>query len=169
VTRTGTELMASRRELSRVLGVALRTVGNLEADGVVKPAKRGRGGRSSMYDLTVAIPAYISHVSTAPVASEERAARARRDTAAARLNEIKVAREEGGLIDYEQVAAAGQTVVRVWRTVLLQLPHQLVVSGVIEKAQQPGVASAVRDLLTHISEWRPESAVQPPPTRRRKD
>ena len=148
-------LIVDRRELAKILGIATRTLAELEGAGVIIPLRRGRGGRASTYAIEAVVPAYLAHVTQAPGTGAEREARRRRDQAQAQFTELKIAKERGELVDIEEVVAAGQAIVKSWTAKIRALPRGLVQTGVIQPDRESRVADQLRALLSEISSWRP--------------
>lgn len=133
-------------------GVAERTFRTLEAERVIAPVRRGRGGRASVYDLTVLVPAYLGHV-TANRTSNDRDARARRDTATAQLNELRLKREIGELLPRQDVILRGQAFGKALRAKLRSLPRRVAQAGIVSPEHEGELAAVVRELLTEVSAW----------------
>lgn len=142
-----------RRELAKLLGCSVRHVSDLEAEQVIVPLRRGRGGRASVYALEAVVPAYVQHATSAPASGAEREARRRRDLAQAKFTELKIEREQGALVDREDVIAAGKGQVKAWTAKLRALPRQMVQAGVIAREREGDAASLIQAVLTEISRW----------------
>ncbi len=130
-----------------------RTFAMLEAEGVIVPSVRGKGGRPSVYDLAVIVPAYIVHLATARPSSQERVARARRDQAVAELTELRIAERRKQLLPREQIIFEGRTIILAARAKLLGLPHRMVQEGTIARNHEDAVAVLVREALEEMSQW----------------
>ena len=160
--RKAEELIVDRRGLARLLECSARHITELEGEGVLIPLRRGRGGRASVYALETVIPAYLRRVTESPGNGAERDARRRRDTATARLTELRIAREEGTLVDRDEVILAGQNYTKAWSAKIRYLPRQLVQTGLIPRASEEGLKEMVYKLLTEISRWDTDDAVTAP-------
>lgn len=147
------KLHIERRDARKILGgVPERTFAKLEADGVIVAMQRGRGRRSSLYDLRVIVPAYVAHVSSQKV-GDDRAARARRDDAQAKLHELRLARERGELIRRAPTIAEARTIVHAAKARLLALPHQLEQHGACTAEGKQLAEGIVREALEELSRW----------------
>jgi hypothetical protein len=147
-------LEVHRLEARKILGdVAERTFAKLEADGVLVPARRGRGGRPSVYSLETIVPAYLVYV-TAQRPSSDRDARSRKDISQAELNELRLKTQKGELLPRDQVILEGQHYTKAWSAKVRALPRQLVQAGIVMRDQEPAVAAICRDLLSEIASWR---------------
>lgn len=147
-------LHVGRVDARRVLGgLAERTFARLEAEGVLVPARRGRGGRRSTYDLAVLVPAYLTHLGQARPATEDREARARRDRSAAELNELKIAELRGALLPREDVVRDGQAFAKALQARLRGLPRRLAAAGLVAREHEPAAAALVREALEEVSRW----------------
>ena len=149
-----------RRDLVRILGISVRTFAELESQGVLIPLRRGRGGRASVYAIDTVIPAYITHVTSAPASGEERAARARHYKSQAMRNELAIQKETGDLLPREEVILAGKQQVKAWTAKLRALPRQLVQSGAVPRESERKVAAVLHDVLVDISGWQPVEAAR---------
>lgn len=144
----------TRVQLAAILGASLRTIGTLEATGVLTPSRRGRGGRPSLYDLTEAVPAFIEHErKTQGQGFDDKDARSRRDLAQARFTELKIQRQEGSLVELEEVTRQGAAYTKAWATQVRSLPRRAVLNGVIGQKSEAALAALCRDVLTEISQW----------------
>jgi len=146
-------LVVDRRALARLFGCSLRHVTELEAERVIVPLRRGRGGRPSTYALDAAVPAYLRRMTEAPTSGAEREARARRDRAQARLTELRIAKEEGALVSREDVVLAGQALLKGLQAQIRALPRRLVQAGVLDPAREAAAAALLRELQIEIARW----------------
>lgn len=110
-------------ELARILPLTTRQLRNLEREGLPHRAD----GRRKLYPLPEAVDWYIRYRENLARAEFDNVdyerARARYETARARLAEIGVAREEGRLIPVEVVEEIyGDRLMDVLRTGILNLP-----------------------------------------------
>jgi hypothetical protein len=146
--------LATRRQAQTVLGkMGERTFSRLEADGVLTPARPGKGGRPSLYDLTEVVPAYLNHLGQAHPATEDREARARRDRSAAELNELKIAELRGALLRREDVVRDGQAFSAALRAAVLALPRRLAQAGLVAPEHTPAATALVREICEEIAAW----------------
>jgi phage terminase Nu1 subunit (DNA packaging protein) len=145
--------LVPRRETVKVLGVGLRTFDRLESEGVVVPARPGKGGRPSLYDLTVTVPGYIAHLGHPRGTAEDRDARARRDRSQAELNELRLARERRALLPRDQVAREGQAFTKAVQAKLRALPRRLVQAGLVPADRAPAVAALVQEAQDEMARW----------------
>jgi phage terminase Nu1 subunit (DNA packaging protein) len=143
---------ANRDELCRLLGISERSLARLEGNGIIAPAVRGRGGRASVYDVAVVVPAFLIHMRNGHTSTDERAARARRDASLAELNEIRVAERRGALVSREEVIREGQAYTKTWASMVMSLPHRLARVG-LSHEQRKLVHDVVRELLGEVSRW----------------
>jgi hypothetical protein len=148
--------LVTRRQVVQVLGkgISARTFDRLEAEGVLTPAQRGKGGRPSLYDLTVVVPAYLGYLGQSHPATEDREARARRDRSAAELNELKIAELRGALLPREAVVRDGQAFSTALRAAVLALPRRLAQAGLVTPAHEPATTALVREVCEEIAAWR---------------
>jgi len=147
-------LIVDRRQLAKILGVSVRHIATLEADGVIVPVLRGKGGRASTYALETVVPSYITSFSSAPAVGRDREARGRRDDAAARLMELRIAEQQGRLVDIETVIRDGRSHVLGWTAMVRSLPRQAVNTGVVTRENESRLAALCRQLLLEISKWK---------------
>lgn len=153
-------LEVHRPQALKILVVAERTFAKLEAEGVIVPARRGRGGRASVYSLETIVPAYLGYA-TAQRPSSDRDARSRRDVSQAELNELRLAVQRGELVTRDQVILEGQNYVKGWAAKVKALPRQLVQAGIVMQDQEAAVAALCREILTEISSWRTLADIAP--------
>ncbi len=146
--------MINRRVLARLVGCSLRRVTELEAEGIIVPARRGKGGRASIYAAEVVIPAYIDHMAATPASAPERDARRRRDIAQAELLELKLAVQRKEFYPAAEIILAGQTQVKSWTAKIRALPRQMVQTGIISRDVEQKASDLLRALLTEISNWK---------------
>jgi phage terminase Nu1 subunit (DNA packaging protein) len=114
-----------RPEAQKILGLAARSFARLEAEGVIVPSSRGRPGKASSYDLAVVVPQYIQHLKSVSGQSAERAARARRDLAVAKLNELKLRERRGELAEVKDVGLRWSEIAVGVRNAILGAPSAL--------------------------------------------
>lgn len=145
-------LPVDRAQLARLLGISSRQIAYLEADGVLRPMRRGRGGRASVFDALEVVPAYIAHLTAED--PDTLAPRDRRDLAQARLVELRVQRETGDLIERDLVVRAGQQYTRAWVAKLRWLPRQLLTAGLIAPDLVPAVEARIRAVQEDIAAWK---------------
>jgi len=119
----------------------------------VVATRPGRGGKPSLFDLSVVLPKYLEHVQRAGPAGGGRDARARRDNAQAALNELRLQRERGEVMGRAQVVAESQAFIRAAVSVLRQVPSKMARADLIAAAAVPTVAAFVDEGLTEISRW----------------
>jgi hypothetical protein len=134
--------------------MGLRTFDRLESEGVIAAASPGRGGRPSLYDLTVTVPAYLAHERKrlgAGVPAED--ARARRDRSQAELNELRLAEHRKELLPRERVVIEGQAFAKALQAKLRALPRRMVQAGIVTREHEPAAAALVREALEEISRW----------------
>jgi phage terminase Nu1 subunit (DNA packaging protein) len=119
-------LEVDRRTLADVLGVSVRHLATLEADGVITAQTRGRGGRASLFSLPAAVQAYVQHL-TAVVTDDAspREARRRKDLAQARLTELRYDRERGELVSLAVATREAFNSSRITRDSILNVPARL--------------------------------------------
>lgn len=155
-------LTVNRGTLIRILGISERTASRLESEDVLRPKKRGRGGRASEYDAFVAVPAFIAHLGHAPSnGSDALKARIRRDLALARLNETREAKERGALVPVELIestwgreVAAARAKLLAWATAL---PAPVTRAATVEGGEVAVAAlldRAVREVLVELARRR---------------
>lgn len=144
---------ATRREALAILAIAERTFARLESEGILAPASRGRGGRASVYDLRLLVPAYLQYV-TGNKPTDDRAARSRRDQSQAELNELKLSQQRHELVAVGDVELAGQSYTKAWTALVRGLPRRLVHDGLIPREQEAGVLQHCVAILTEIASWR---------------
>lgn len=145
-------LPVDRAQLARLLGISTRQVSYLESDGILKPMKRGKGGRASRFDALEVVPAYIARLTAED--GDTLAPRDRKDLAQARLTELRVQRETGVLIERDLVVRAGQQYTRAWVAKLRVLPRQLANAGLIPLDLIPAIEARIRALQEDIAAWR---------------
>jgi phage terminase Nu1 subunit (DNA packaging protein) len=146
--------LVTRAQLAKVLGVSVRTVANLEADEVLEPKRRGRGGRASLYDLKVAVPDYIAHVEHGKPGAADKEARTRKDLATARLTELRYQREAGEMVPRDEAVFQGQQFSKAVAVGVRSIPRRLTHAGVIGREQEPAAAAVCRDLLKGMATWK---------------
>jgi DNA-binding transcriptional MerR regulator len=124
--------------LAKVLGISVRSLATLEAEGVLVPTRRGKGRRASEYALGPAVQAYVEHaVHAATKGLDADAARARRDEAQAAFVELKVAQARRELLPRSEIERHAVSIIAAARDRLLRLEHELA------RAHDPAVAVAV--------------------------
>jgi len=133
--------------------MSTRTFDRLEAEGIVAPTRQGRGGRPSLYSLTVVVPAYLGYLGQSRPATEDREARARRDRSAAELNELKIAELRGALLPREAVVRDGQAFSTALRAAVLALPRRLAQAGLVAPDHEPAATALVREICEEIAGW----------------
>lgn len=138
-----------------MFGFSERTFSRLVAADVVCPKQRGRGGRPSLFDPLVAIPALIRFTLEHPSSGRNTAsaieARERRERSQADLNELKLAQLRGELLPREQIVREGQAATISWSRQLQQLPARLVMEGLIGRDQEPAARAIVYDALRELA------------------
>lgn len=150
---TNVALHVERAAARKILGgVPERTFAALETDGVIVPAQRGRGRRASVYDLRTIVPAYITHVTSR--AADDRAARTRKDTSVAELNELRLAKERRRVLPREQVLLEMQMVARAVTAKIRALVQRMLAAGLISDAAAPAVTALVNEALDELSGMR---------------
>ncbi|MGD9906434.1 MAG: hypothetical protein AB7U83_23445 [Vicinamibacterales bacterium] len=148
--------LVGRQTLAAVLGVSLRTVSDLEAAGVVVPARRGRGGRKSLYDLVYCVPAYIATLkATAPATETLTTARQRVAALRATVLQQQIDRHAGKVVSIDAARREAFESGRTIRTLLEALPARL--SHEIAACSDPArvfqiLDGAIRDALTTIAD-----------------
>ncbi len=149
---------STRQELAAVLGISNRQTFVLEADGVIAPARRGKGGRASTFDLTTAVPAYLAHQLRDATADLDSLSLDAERAALAREQRRKIEREnavhDAKLLPADDVRRAGRAFVEGWKAKLLALPHQASLTGVIARDQVPALKALCRDILLDIASWK---------------
>jgi hypothetical protein len=147
-------LTVTRSRARKLLGaLPERTFARLEAEGVIVPKERGRGGRPSIYDLEVLVPAYVGYLSGQRPLSD-REARSRKDLSQAELNELRLARERALLLPRDQVIAEGQAYVKAWTAKIRSLPRRLVQAGAVDREREPIAINLCLELLTEVSNFK---------------
>lgn len=143
-----------RADARKILGgVPERTFATLETEGIIVPLRRGSRGRPSVYSLETIVPAYLVYA-TGQRQGGDREARARRDIATAKLNELKLAKEQADLLPRAVVVEQGQAYTKAWAAKVRSLPRRARQTGVITTGEQEtGLTSLTRELLTEISGW----------------
>ena len=145
----GEQWLVTRPELAQVLGCSERQVTRLEAARVLKPAALGRGGRGSLFDLRVVVPAYVAHVR----AERPQTARERRDSSAAELNELRLARERRELVPVADVVRDGQAFVVATMAKIKALPSRMVRAGLVDETAAVRVAELLGEARQEIAAW----------------
>jgi phage terminase Nu1 subunit (DNA packaging protein) len=149
--QTSSQTLVDRPVLARILAVSVRTLASLEAERVIEPAERGKGRRRSMYALESIVPAYLAYRDR-QVTGREVTPRDRRDLSVAGLNELRLARERGDLIEKDAIMRAGRGVVETARARLLRLPADLRRAGIVADDKGEAAAErAVRDALEELA------------------
>jgi phage terminase Nu1 subunit (DNA packaging protein) len=144
------QTIVNRKTLAKVLGISVRTVANLETDGVVQPVERGQPGRSSTFDLAQAVPAYIAHET--PNGRTE--ARARKELANAKLAELKLAKERGELVKLDDVLRECSVFDRALVAKLRAIPNRAVNLGIVDRVRAAQLDALIRELREEISNWK---------------
>jgi phage terminase Nu1 subunit (DNA packaging protein) len=148
--------LVNRLTLAAVLGIGIRTLDRLEDQGVIAPAKQGKGGRASEYDLSVSVVAFIEHErkSTAPKEqSGLSAAKLRLAEAKAREAEHEEQVRTGLLIKREQVIEEGRSLILALKAHLLALPSRAIQLGAARDSERI-LAELVRAMLIEITNWK---------------
>jgi hypothetical protein len=156
------DLPVNRGQLGRLLALSHRTLAELLAAGVIAPTTPGRGRRPAIFDAMVAVPAALEHERRRRNGAS---ARDRRDDSHARLNELKLQREQGAVLDVEAVAQVWEGILLVVRERLLSLPTTLAPTLAAESDPRrvfDVLTAAVRDALQALAEWRPRAPKETP-------
>lgn len=144
-----------RGRVVRALDISERTLARLEADGVVVPVERGRRGRASVYDLEQTARNYLAHLrGTQASGNDERAARARRDLAQAKLSETRAKLIAAQLVPADEAEQTWGAYVEAVRAKLLAIPGALADS--LARATNARVVSeqltaAIHDTLRQLA------------------
>jgi phage terminase Nu1 subunit (DNA packaging protein) len=139
----------TRAQLAAVLGVSVRSVDRVEADGAIQPTSPARRGSPSLFDLAQAVPAYVAYrkrMGERPDAE----ARARRDRAQARFTELKIAQQERTLVPVEDVDLQWDMYVRAWALTVESIPIRAVELGIIALLEAPGLAAMCEEIAVGI-------------------
>lgn len=152
-------LVATRTQLAQILGVSVRQVSTLEADRIIAPSLRGRGGKASQFDVPETVQAYLQYRlrESSPQAGGaldldmERAALAREQR---RKLEMANDETEGRLLARQDVVRAGRAFVEGWKAKILTLAPRARLTGVIGRDQEPGLKALCRDILADIASWK---------------
>lgn len=150
MTESFTPTVVERPTLARILGCSVRTIASMEAEKVFQPATRGKGRRPSTYALEHVVPAYIAHRER-QVSGQEASPRDRRDLSVATLNELRIARERGDVVERDAVVLAGRSVVETARTRLLRLPADLRRADVVSRDGESLAERIVREALDELA------------------
>jgi phage terminase Nu1 subunit (DNA packaging protein) len=134
-------LRLARPEAIALLGVSVRHFCRLEAEGVVTATTKSRG-KGSTYDAPTLVADFIRYKEQL-IRGSNQSPRDRRDASQAALNELKLAKEQRGLLPRAEVVRAGVAVLTVVATRLRQLPGRLVRLGVIPATGEAAVAAEV--------------------------
>jgi phage terminase Nu1 subunit (DNA packaging protein) len=166
-------LRKGRRDMCTDLEISIRNFSELEAQGVIVPVERGRGGRGSVYDALETMKVFLRHVRQEHPGGGEREARMRRDLATARLAEQLHRKREGDSLEKSDVAAVWSSIFLAIRSTALRLPRS--VAAACAAASTPDeverlLTAEVRTMLTELSRWQPPAdhpTTPPAPTARR--
>lgn len=145
--------LADRKELAKVLGVSVRRVAQFEADGVITPRTRGRGGRGSSFALEEAVPKVIEYLSSA-AGGKRLGPKARRDLVAAKLAELQLAKAKGQLVPLQQVLREGQIYTGAWAAIVSSLPRRLAQAAGLTRDQEARAKDACKELRAEIASWK---------------
>jgi phage terminase Nu1 subunit (DNA packaging protein) len=144
-------IIVNRKALAQVLGVSVRHLANLEADGVIRATSRKRGAHGSQFDLTQAVPAYVAHVSAQ---AEPGDARRRKDSAAAHLMELRAAEKAGTQVSAQAVIDQGVAFAKAVQAKLRSIPSRAVNTAAIPRESAAPLKAVIHDVLREISEWK---------------
>lgn len=138
--------LVTRQELAQLLGVNPRTVAKLLEEGM-PVARRGRGGRPSLYDPAKCLEwkdarDQVAGLTPANLVAQERA---RRERAQAMLAEQMLAMRAGKLVDIDEVTRRWAAEIAGARAVILQ-SYTVAADRVFAAAQQDGLAGVEREL-----------------------
>lgn len=140
----------NRVQLSALLGVHPDTVTDYAKQGMPVVDRGGRG-KESGYD-TVECLAW----------QRERQGKNAKDAAQTRLYEgnaalaeLKIAREEGALLDRDVVVREGQAVIKGWTAQIRAIPRQARHAGIVNTAEsEASLSGLIRNVLLEISKWK---------------
>ena len=141
--------VVDRLQLAKLIGVHPDTISDYTRLGMPVIAKGG-GGKKSAYDAVDCLKWWRTQQGQ----DKKEAAQTRAYEAQARLNELKIARQNGELLPRDEVILAGQSYTKAWATKVRSLPRQLVQHGVIPKNRESAVAAILQGLLLEISSWK---------------
>ncbi len=141
--------VVDRLQLAELLGVHPDTVSHYTRAGMPVVTRGGGSGRRSAYDAVECLAWWRSRQSH----DAKEAAQTRTYETQARLNELKIATQEGQLLRREDVVHAGQAYTKAWTAKIRALPRRMVQSGLVPKGSEAAVAAMLRELLAEISEW----------------
>lgn len=149
-------LLVKRAVLAKVLGCSTRQIGTLEADKVFTPARRGKAGKASLFDLAVVVPAYLAHElgkqNGAGLDLEHERALLAREQRKKCADENR--KRSGELVSRDQVVLEGQSYTKAWVSKLRGLPRLLVKEGIIGRELEARVSLACAALLRDIASWK---------------
>jgi hypothetical protein len=140
-----------RQQLADLMGVHPDSVTDFTKQGMPVIVKGGHG-KESVYDAVECLAWWRKRQGR----DSKEVAQARAANASAEINELKIQKERGELIPFDQVLLAGQAVQKQWSTVVRGLPRRMTQAGLIERAQEAGIAALCTDVLREITAWRPE-------------
>lgn len=149
-------LVVKRADCAAVLGVSVRRLAQLEAEGIIKPSRRGTGGRASLFDLHVVGPKYIAHLESVTAgdgqtAEAERAAltRVRRQQL-----ELELAQQQGMLISFDDVVRAFRAIGRGASSQVRQIPLRARAEGLVDASGEARLKRMCHEILEGISRWK---------------
>lgn len=123
-SKDASEALVTRLELAKIIRVDPRTIQKWTEIGL-PTAKRGRGGRASLYSVADVLAWRDTHIAPATSASGLSLAdeRARRERAQAELAEQTLAIRARNLLDAEEVERAWSAILSAIRAKLLAVPQ----------------------------------------------
>lgn len=138
----------NRLQLAKLIGVHPDTLSDYTRDGMPVITRGGRG-RESQYNAVECLDWWRQRQGK----NAKEAAQTKTYETQAKLNELKIAIQEGVLLPKEDIVLAGQQQVKSWVAKIRALPRQMVQAGIITVDTEPKVANLLRSALKEISDW----------------
>lgn len=143
----------SRQQIAELLGVSQDTVTDWTSQKELPVAVKGGHSKKSVYDAVAVMKWHRQQTDSKQIDAKE-VAQTRAYNAQAEINELKLQRERGTLVDRDIVARDGRAFVKALTSKVRVLPRRFVQIGIMTRDDEHLAADLVREVLTEISSWR---------------
>ncbi len=133
----------SGKVMASLLGITGRRLAQLEAQGVLRPIRRGRGTESSVWNIRITVQAYIAY--KLRETQRDRLFRLQADRC-----EIENQRRRGELLEAAEVEKDWAEIATAVKRAVLALPGRLFQAGVITSDKIAPATEAVHEVIRHL-------------------